>query len=108
MAIPIANRPSEILSSPSLSEVLEIYSRENESIPIEPVRVAGIERHEFVEHDMGNRCHAHGSTWMPRVGFDCCIDLSKHQKLRIEGHLGKPFLLLEFPKKTLGLPQGAG
>jgi hypothetical protein len=32
--------------------------RENKSIPVEPLGVLGVELHELVEENVGNRCHA--------------------------------------------------
>lgn len=32
--------------------------RENEAISVQPLGVLGVELHEFVEQDVGNRCHA--------------------------------------------------
>ena len=49
--------------------------REDEAIAIEPVRVLGVEGHEFVPENMGNRCHAHRRTWVAGVGFEGGIDL---------------------------------
>jgi hypothetical protein len=36
-------------------------SRENETIPVQPLGVLGVELHELVEEDVGNRCHAPGN-----------------------------------------------
>lgn len=33
-------------------------SRENESIAVEPLGALGVEVHELVEKDVGDRCHA--------------------------------------------------
>lgn len=49
-------------------------SREDEAIAVDPIRVLGVEVHELVEEDVGNRCHAHWSTRMPRVGRERGID----------------------------------
>ena len=50
--------------------------RQDESIPIEPFRIAGVEGHEFVEHDMSGGSKAHGRSGMTGVGFEGGIDLS--------------------------------
>ena len=72
-----------------LSDNPDIYSRENESVPVEPIRIAWVESHEFVEHNVGDGCHAHRRTRMPRVGLDRGIDLSERQGLRVDDSLNK-------------------
>ena len=52
-----------------------LYLREDESIAIEPIWVLWIEGHEFVEQDMGNRCHAHRGARVAGVGSEGGIDL---------------------------------
>lgn len=37
--------------------------------------VLGVESHELVEEDVGDRGHAHGGTGMARVGLEGGIDL---------------------------------
>lgn len=51
------------------------HLRQNESITIDPVGVFGVESHEFVEKDVGNRCHTHGRAGMPGVGCEGGINL---------------------------------
>ena len=60
------------------------YSREHESIPINPIGVLWVEAHAFVEEDMGNRSHAHRRTGMPGVAFGCSIDLEDDSELAID------------------------
>lgn len=49
--------------------------REDESIAVEPIWVLWVEGHEFVEEDVGSRCHAHRGTRVTGVGFEGGIDL---------------------------------
>ena len=58
-----------------LSFLDSVHLRENKSITIDPVGVVGVESHELVEEDVGNRCHTHGRAGMPGVGFEGGIDL---------------------------------
>ena len=53
--------------------------RQDETITIDPVWVLGVEIHELIEQDMGNGCHAHGSSGMTGVGFEGGIDLDEEQ-----------------------------
>ena len=52
-----------------------VYLRQDKAISVDPVGVLRVEGHEFVEHDMGNRCHAHRSPGMAGVGLEGGIDL---------------------------------
>lgn len=63
------------------------HLRENESITIDPVGVLGVESHEFVEKDVGNRCHTHGRTGMPGVGCEGGIDLHTRSNQYCSGSL---------------------
>ena len=58
--------------------------RQDETIAIDPVWVLGVEIHEFVEHDMGNGCHAHGSSRMAGIGFGGGIDLWEEQLISMD------------------------
>lgn len=49
--------------------------REYESISVDPIRVLGVEGHEFVEEDVGDGGHAHGGAGMAGVRFESGIDL---------------------------------
>jgi hypothetical protein len=49
--------------------------REDEAIPVDPLGVLGVELHELVEQDVGDRRHAHGGTGMAGVGLEGGIDL---------------------------------
>lgn len=35
--------------------------REDETVSVQPLGVLGVELHEFVEENVGNRCHAPGN-----------------------------------------------
>ena len=50
--------------------------RENESIPVDPIRVLRVEGHELVEQDVSDWRHTHGRTRVARVGLERGIDLS--------------------------------
>ena len=67
----------------------DVYSRENESVPVEPIRIARIKSHEFVEHNVGDGCHAHRGARVPGVSLDRGIDLSECQNLRVDNMLNK-------------------
>ena len=60
------------------------YVREDKSVAVNPVGVLGVESHELVEHDVGNRGHAHRGTGMAGVCLEGGIDLQKHHMLAIE------------------------
>jgi hypothetical protein len=75
--------------------------REDEAISVQPLGVLGVELHELIEKDVGNRCHApenatsqptiflcdereiwehsHGSTGVSRVAVEGSIDLKKRR-----------------------------
>ena len=57
----------------------KLYLRQDETITVDPVWVFGVEGHELVEQDMGNRCHAHRSSGMTGIGFESGIDLCEDQ-----------------------------
>jgi hypothetical protein len=48
---------------------------QNKAVAVQPVRVLGVELHELVEQDVGNRGHAHGRTGVTRVCLGGGIDL---------------------------------
>lgn len=50
--------------------------RENESVPVEPAGVLGVEGHELVEQDVGDGSHAHGRTGVAGVCLGGGIDLN--------------------------------
>ena len=50
---------------------------ENETIPVDPVGVLGVEVHELVEENVGHGSHAHGGTGVPRVGLEGGINLRR-------------------------------
>ena len=54
------------------------HSRENKSIPIEPVRILRVEPHELVEENVCCRGQAHWGARMTRIGFNGGINLSFH------------------------------
>ena len=56
-------------------ESTEMYVREDKSVAVDPFGVLGVESHELVEHDVGNRGHAHRGTRMAGVCLECGIDL---------------------------------
>ncbi len=58
-----------------VTDIMEVDSRKNKAIPIEPMGILRVEGHEFVEHNVGNRCHTHWRSGMPGVGRDGGIDL---------------------------------
>ena len=49
--------------------------REDETISVEPFWILWIECHEFVEQNVGNRCHAHRGARVARVRLVGGIDL---------------------------------
>jgi hypothetical protein len=51
------------------------YSRKDKTISVDPVWVFGVEGHEFVEENMGDGRHAHGSSGMTGVRCKGGIDL---------------------------------
>jgi hypothetical protein len=51
------------------------HIRKNETIPVSPVRVLGVEVHELVEQDVGHRGHAHRGTGVTGVSLGGGIDL---------------------------------
>lgn len=53
-----------------------INSRENKSVPVDPVGVLGIELHELIEKDMRDWGHSHRRTGMARVRIRDRISLS--------------------------------
>lgn len=57
--------------------------RQDETITIDPVWVLGVEGHELVKQDVGNGCHAHGSSGMTGVGFEGGIDLGEERLVNI-------------------------
>lgn len=70
-------------TSPMTSNPLELlcaqeYVRENESVAVQPLRILGVESHELVEQDVGNRGHAHRGTRVTGVGLRSGIDLYKN------------------------------
>ena len=67
---------------PCQAGVLDL--RQDESISIEPFRIAGVETHEFIEHDMSGGSKAHGGSGMTGVGFEGGIDLSRMSWVSIE------------------------
>lgn len=52
-------------------------SREDKSIPIDPVGVLWVELHELVKENMGNWGHSHGGTRVTRVRIRDRISLSQ-------------------------------
>jgi hypothetical protein len=54
------------------------YSREDESISVDPVGIAGIEGHKLVEENVGGRSQTHRGARMARVGLGGGIDLDGH------------------------------
>jgi hypothetical protein len=62
----------------------EKYVREDKSVAVDPLGVLGVESHELVPHDVGDRGHAHGRTRMARVCLERGIDLQIHQQLAID------------------------
>ena len=63
----------------------EKYVRENEAVAVDPFGVLGVESHELVEQDVGNRGHAHRGARVTRVGLRGGIDLqsSRRQQLSL-------------------------
>ena len=57
--------------------------RQDKPITIDPIWIFGVEGHELVEQDVGNGCHAHGSSGMTGVGFEGGIDLGKERLVSI-------------------------
>lgn len=57
--------------------------RQDETITIDPIRVLGVEAHEFVKHDVGNRCHTHGGSGMTGISFEGGIDLCEEEFISI-------------------------
>lgn len=53
------------------------YVREDKAVAVDPFGVLGVEGHELVEQDVGDRGHAHRGARMARVGLECGIDLEK-------------------------------
>jgi hypothetical protein len=51
------------------------HLRENETVAVQPLRVLGVERHELVEQNVGNRGHAHRGTRVTGVRLRGSIDL---------------------------------
>lgn len=49
--------------------------RKNESVPVSPARVLGVEVHELVEQDVGHRGHTHRGTGVTGVSLGGGIDL---------------------------------
>lgn len=62
------------MTVPALSRSIFVKLREHKTIPVQPVRTLRVEFQEFVEENMGHRGHAHGGSWMTRVGFAWHID----------------------------------
>lgn len=56
---------------------LRSYSREDESITVNPFWVFWVVVHEFVEEDVGNWSHAHGRSGMAGVGLESGINLER-------------------------------
>ena len=76
----LENRSLRVRSSTAAVPKSQVCSRrsdvrEDETITIEPIWVLGVEAHELVEHDVGDRCHAHGGSGMTGIGFEGGIDL---------------------------------
>ena len=64
---------------------MDEYVREDKSVAVQPLRVLGVESHELVEQDVGNRGHAHRGARVTRVGLRGGIDLqsSRRQQLSL-------------------------
>lgn len=58
--------------------------RKHKSITIDPVRIRGIEAHEFVEEDMGHWGQAHRGARMSGVRFEGRIDLQKQSTVSMK------------------------
>jgi hypothetical protein len=65
-------------------EKCENYVREDKSVAVDPLGVLGVESHELVPHDVGDRSHAHGRTRMAGVCLERGIDLYRPRKLAID------------------------
>lgn len=66
-----------------------VNSREDKSVPVDPAGVAGVELHELVEKDMGNRGHSHRCTRVARVRVGDRISLPQsttYQHCRNKSH----------------------
>lgn len=64
-------------------------SREDKSVPVDPIGVLGVELHELVEKDMGNRGHSHGCTRVAGVRVGDRISLPQrmtYQHCRDKSH----------------------
>jgi hypothetical protein len=71
------------------------HLRKDKTIPVQPMRILGVESQKFVEEDVGDGSHAHGGPWMARVclcrHIDCqatnCVDAPPIE-LIVAGHCG--------------------
>jgi hypothetical protein len=70
----ILQTTSMSITNPPLTPTKTRSVRENKTVPVQPVRILGIEFHEFIEEDMGYWSHSHRCTWMARIGFPRHID----------------------------------
>ena len=57
------------------------YLREDKSIAVEPVRVLGVEVHEFIEQDVSCWGQTHGRTRMPGIGSERSVDLGGEEEI---------------------------
>lgn len=63
--------------------------RKNKTISIQPIRILWVEVHEFVEKDVGHRCHPHGGAGMPWIGLTSGIDLDDELRLALDSRRNK-------------------
>lgn len=57
--------------------------RENKAITVDPVGVLGVEAHELVKQNVGDRGHAHRGTGVARVGLGGGINLEREVSMVI-------------------------
>lgn len=69
------NPRSQVETAPGHAGISEQDIRENKTVPVNPVGVLGVEVHELVEQDVGDRGHAHRGTGVTRVGLGGGINL---------------------------------
>jgi hypothetical protein len=58
----------------SVLEHATVAVGKNETIPVQPVGILGVEVHELVEEDVGHRGHAHRGTGVTGIGLEGGID----------------------------------